>query len=125
MARARGGCMAPCAPRCGAHTGGAGGTRTSRSGDAYVSTVALSVSTYLLLLSTEYVTLQLYAVKLYYAAQYYSRNPTSYVGVLQLQLPQETKKCIITGSEKPHHALPRCRTGDRQGPTRRVDDASP
>ena len=51
---------------------------------------------YLLLLSTEYVTLQLYAVKLYYAAQYYSRNPTSYVGVLQLQLPQETKKCIIT-----------------------------
>ena len=33
------------------------------------------------------------------------------VGVLQPQLPQETKKCIITGSEKPHHALPRCCCG--------------
>ena len=33
------------------------------------------------------------------------------LGVLQLQLPQETKKCIITGSEKPHHALPRCCCG--------------
>jgi hypothetical protein len=32
-------------------------------------------------------------------------------GVLQPQLPQETKKCIITGSEKPHHALPRCCCG--------------
>ena len=31
--------------------------------------------------------------------------------MLQLQLPQETKKCIITGSEKPHHALPRCCCG--------------
>ena len=32
-------------------------------------------------------------------------------GVLQRQLLQETKKCIITGSKKPHHALSRCCCG--------------
>ena len=36
---------------------------------------------------------------------------SSPLGVLQRQLRQETKKCIITGSEKPHHALPRCCCG--------------
>ena len=39
------------------------------------------------------------------------RVATAAAGVLQRQLRQETKKCIITGSEKPHHALPRCCCG--------------